>query len=380
MVKRRTIGLIYQYNENWIGGTYYIQNLISALNCLPDEIKPNLLILTNEIKQYEDLRKSAPYPYIKGRNLMRGGSLVEKINKITRKLINRKVVRDYHTDIDLVFPANHEARFKPMQKFLYWIPDFQEHYLPHFFTKEEIAGRKLYQSTLIFKARFILFSSFSVQKDFNLIYPNNKMHQFIVPFAVTHNIRQSNYSINEKYKIPRDYFICCNQFWQHKNHIVVLKALASLLMQGKDYFVIFTGKESDYRDPEFFESLKQKAKDMNVLNNIAFLGFINREDQIALIQQSRAVVQPSLFEGWSTIIEDAKALTVAIIASNISVHQEQLNNYEVKQFFDPHSEQELADCMEKSQRINGFTYDYQMDIVNFGKAFQQATNYIIENH
>ena len=31
-------------------------------------------------------------------------------------------------------------------------------------------------------------------------------------------------------------------------------------------------------------------------------------DQLRLMKESLGVIQPSLFEGWSTVIEDAKAL------------------------------------------------------------------------
>jgi glycosyltransferase involved in cell wall biosynthesis len=50
---------------------------------------------------------------------------------------------------------------------------------------------------------------------------------------------------------------------------------------------------------------------------------IPRVDQVCLIRASKAVLQPSRFEGWSTVIEDARALGKATIASNFPVHIEQ---------------------------------------------------------
>ncbi len=37
-----------------------------------------------------------------------------------------------------------------------------------------------------------------------------------------------------------------------------------------------------------------------------------------------AVVQPSHFEGWSTLVEDAKTLGKPLFVSNLPVHREQL--------------------------------------------------------
>ena len=41
MAKRIKVGIIYSYDENWIGGTYYYQNLIQSLNLLPERRKPS---------------------------------------------------------------------------------------------------------------------------------------------------------------------------------------------------------------------------------------------------------------------------------------------------------------------------------------------------
>ncbi len=46
---------------------------------------------------------------------------------------------------------------------------------------------------------------------------------------------------------------------------------------------------------------------------------------MALLRGAAAVLQPSRFEGWSTIIEDAKSLGKPIVASDIAVHREQLD-------------------------------------------------------
>ena len=53
-----------------------------------------------------------------------------------------------------------------------------------------------------------------------------------------------------------------------------------------------------------------------------------------------AIIQPSLFEGWSTVVEDARALGRPIIASDIPVHREQLGKDAT--FFSPHDVKSLA--------------------------------------
>jgi len=377
MAKRRKVALIYEYNENWIGGTYYIQNLIAALNVIPDAQKPELIIITNEEKHFIDLSNVTRYPYIYYRGFERKLTLAERaINKISNRLINSKPFSSYHKDIEIVFPAAHEQYFSKVKNHLYWIPDFQEHYLPHFFTKEEIDGRKEYQLSIIKKAKYIVFSSKAAKNDFNKIYPQNNVKQFLLPFAVTHSSAKNNQNsdINLKYKLPDKYFICSNQFWKHKNHHIVLRAICYLKHKGIEVFVAFTGKEHDYRNPLYFEELCALASNLDVNDNIKFLGFIDRVDQLALLKNSLSVIQPSLFEGWSTVIEDAKAINIPIIASSIDVHKEQLDLYKKKQFFSPDNEKELADCLiNAEERIDFYkyieVYDYDAVINTFANSF-----------
>ena len=62
-----------------------------------------------------------------------------------------------------------------------------------------------------------------------------------------------------------------------------------------------------------------------------------------------AVIQPSLFEGWSTVVEDARVFGKSIILSDIPVHLEQNPPHSI--FFERHSSQSLAtvlsDCWQK---------------------------------
>lgn len=43
---------------------------------------------------------------------------------------------------------------------------------------------------------------------------------------------------------------------------------------------------------------------------ISLLGPIDRADQIRVMRCAAAAIQPSRFEGWSTVVEDAKGLVV----------------------------------------------------------------------
>ena len=95
---------------------------------------------------------------------------------------------------------------------------------------------------------------------------------------------------------------------------------------------------------KFYEKTILEFK--NELNKkVEFLGLLPRMEQLSLILYSEAVIQPSKFEGWSTVIEDAKSLNKLVLASNLSVNIEQLN--EKALYFSPDSDEELSIAMLK---------------------------------
>lgn len=383
MGKRKRIGLFFSYNENWIGGTYYIQNLILALKQLRDEQRPELIILTSDDAIFRDLVNLTHYPYLLFRRSLPQFNLLQRgLNQTWRLLFKRNLFRIFHKDIDIFFPASNEAYLR-VGTGIYWIPDFQEHYLPDFFSADEIAGRKEYQRFVVKEGKYIVFSSHSTQEDFNEIYPNNKLKQFIMRFAVSNDSMYKD-DIDEllvKYALPARYFICCNQFWRHKNHPVVLKAVHFLKQRGTSMHLVFTGKEHDYRSPEYFDEIQSLTDALDIRDAVSFLGFISREDQLTLLKHSLAVIQPSLFEGWSTVIEDGKAANAVIIASDIRVHREQLEEYPARYFFSPQQPEELAmrmmDCLNEQKDIVADQYDYSNNIHQFAETFMSITDAVL---
>jgi hypothetical protein len=65
MAQRKRVGIIYNFDENWIGGAYYIQNLIRSLNCLPEKEQIQLYILTKNKLLFQELQKATAYPKLK---------------------------------------------------------------------------------------------------------------------------------------------------------------------------------------------------------------------------------------------------------------------------------------------------------------------------
>lgn len=379
MAERKEIGLLYQYNDNWIGGTYYIINIIKALNVLNDVDMPHLIIFHNSTDSIQ-LIKSLNYPYIEFQYFDFKLNIFERIiDKFSHIIFDRGIVKKKigNGSIKNLYPVNSSIDLSNIDNFFFWIPDFQEWYLPDFFSKKEIQYRKASQKYLVDNEFPIVFSSNNALDDFNKFYPNNRNRKEVLRFVSIIDDNYSNICISElkvKYNIKGKYFIVPNQFWKHKNHKVLVEAVKELKERGDEVLIVFTGKEYDYRNPDYTINLKKEIKEGGLEDNFCFLGFIDRAEQLQLMKNSIAIVQPSLFEGWSTVVEDTKALNHVIVLSDLPLHREQIKDNCI--FFDPSSGIELADKLVFAMNNNLVTsyFDVNNNQLNFAKKIISIFN------
>ena len=372
MAERKQITLLYQYNDNWIGGTYYIQNIIKALAILEDNEKPFLRILYNSKKSLNSIN-DLKYPYLEFLFFDSKFLFIEKvINRISGELFSIPIIKKKIkiNGLKNLYPFNLDIEPSNINGFYFWIPDFQEWYLPNFFSKKEISLRKASQKYLVKKNYPIVFSSNNALEDFNKFYPENKNRKEVLKFVsvVDDSYSKLNISVlKKKFNLDKDYFIVPNQFWKHKNHTIIIEAAKVLKKNKIEFLIVFTGKEFDYRNPNYTIDLKKHIAENGLDDNFRFLGFIDRGEQLQLMKNSIAIVQPSLFEGWSTVVEDTKAINHVILLSDIPLHREQINENCV--FFDPNDKVVLADKLVYAMTNNLVTsnFDVKKEQLHFAK-------------
>lgn len=382
MAERKRIALIYSLKKEWIGGTYYILNLISALNTLRDEDKPTIVVVCNSGEDFEYVKEYTKYEFLEYFEYDRCCNiLVSLFNKILFKLFDRMPFRQSSLPLKifLLFPYNNPAMLSDKYATLSWIPDFQEIYYPQFFSRRDIVGRDKMVKCMIHAEMPILFSSQNALEDFEKFYPyGNRCRTFVMHFAVSLPERRmdKDREILDKYDAHSLYFFCANQFWQHKNHLTLFKAVKLLKEKGVETTVFFSGNPFDYRNPDYYPKLQSFVKENDLERNIRILGFMNRSEQLCLMAHSAAIIQPSLFEGWSTVVEDAKALHKYVILSDIPLHREQLSMN--VSFFNPQSSEDLAVEMEEVlfHKPIMTDYDYTDDVRVFGETFKKIMDEI----
>lgn len=332
------------WNEKWAGGLYYIRNIMFSLS-LNEFIKDNYSITILSYHGNEevfDVFDKVKHIYIKPYH--------KRIDRIVDLIIRLQ------SGSDIVYPMTEKRRFMD-SKAIAWIPDFQHKHFPEFFNSNILTYRDEKFKSYLHDRCSVVFSSQDSLKDFRDFYSESKREVYVIPFVsyiepiIRGLSKEKEKKILRKFGVEHvDYTCVMNQFWQHKNHIVVFKALKEYLTRNANsqFQIIFTGNMEDYRNPDYIKSLKEIADDPVVTSNIKLLGFISREEQIALMKNAAFVIQPSLFEGWGTVVEDAKVLDKTILLSDIPVHREQMNEKCI--LFDPHDPVALAELIEQESK------------------------------
>jgi GT2 family glycosyltransferase/Flp pilus assembly protein TadD/glycosyltransferase involved in cell wall biosynthesis len=328
-------------SNGWLGGISYIELLVKAVTFLPIKKRPKLFLFVTD-ETVESLPLHAPIlPLFSGCILLGNVSPPELQNiSVTRIFSYEELFRN----IDLFFPVL--SGVWPDTKSASWIPDFQHVFLPQYFSEEELQRRSQQFAQIAAYSPLTIFSSHDAQQSFLEIFPNHKATTKVFPFYSLPQSEWYEYTCVEtaqKYSLPDRYVICCNQFWAHKNHPLLLETIAALRLDGIDLHLVCTGATEDYRARNYFERIQEMIEQSGIGDLVHIVGNIPRADQIQLIRRSMAVIQPSLFEGWSTVVEDCRVLGKKMILSNLPVHIEQAPRYGV--FFNRNEVDDLKRVM-----------------------------------
>jgi glycosyltransferase involved in cell wall biosynthesis len=251
-------------------------------------------------------------------------------------------------NIDVIFET---ARFFGRQfpvPALVWIPDFQHRHLPDLFSRLGWLKRDIGFRAQSLGKRIIMLSSGTARDDCERFYPSTRGRTRVVRFSPEIDPVEAQKRVTQSrvdHDLPERFFYMPNQFWAHKNHTLVLEALAQLRARGGLECmppIVMSGPTSDHRNSDHYTELIARAEAEGLLPWFRHLGLIPMADVLALNAGALALLNPSLFEGWASSVEEAKALGSPLILSDIPVHREQAPG---AQFFDVGDASKLAELL-----------------------------------
>lgn len=224
-----------------------------------------------------------------------------------------------------------------------WIHDFQFVHFPEFYSASSLHVTRRGILRSVDMADRVVVSSRDALKDLLSFGPGASQKARVLPFVA--DMSDQVYACDpgvvvRRYHLPDKFVFLPNQFWRHKNHRVVLEALRILSERGVRPNVVCTGLPHDPRMDTHFANLLKDVAEWGLHEQVMVLGLVPIDDVKALMRQAICVLNPSLFEGWSSTVEEAKSLGKRLVLSDLAVHREQDPSPAV--FFEPRDPADLA--------------------------------------
>lgn len=342
------------------GGLNYIQNLLYAVSLVNEgKIQPYVFFPHNIPDRVE--KEFAQYATVVRTRLLERGSIPWFIHRVIYRVLGSMAMTTAllkRYQIDVVSHVWFVYKGKVPFRLISWIPDFQYLHLPELFPTLDHEQETRRLQAIIAQSDANILSSFSALEDFKRIaqavsVERAKVIQFVSqPRAASATSKVTLDSLRDKYKFTDKYFFLPNQFWAHKNHMLVLEALKKLKEQGEEVQVICTGTLVDYRlkDTPYVDGIQRCIAEHRLQENIRILGLIDYDEVLFLMKHAVAVLNPSRFEGWSSSVEEAKSAGKPVLLSRIPVHVEQAPV--LGAYFDPDDADGLAKLMVEAWKAN----------------------------
>ena len=151
----------------------------------------------------------------------------------------------------------------------------------------------------------------------------------VLPFspALSTNLDDDAYQakfldIKQRYKINGHYIYYPAQFWAHKNHVYILKAIALLKEKhGIELYAVFSGS-----DKGNLYHVLAVAKSLKIEHLVKYVGFVPNEEIPYLYKQSLALVMPTYFGPTNLPPLEAFQLGVPVIYSDLPGLREQVGD------------------------------------------------------
>ena len=146
------------------------------------------------------------------------------------------------------------------------------------------------------------------------------------------------------YRLPRRFFFYPAQFWSHKNHALIVKALPMLAgLDGDPVQFVFTGSYADPFRARNFSEIMGLAEKLGVRDRLHHIGSAPEADMPALYSLSAGLVMPTFFGPTNIPPFEAWHYGRPVVTSDIPGIREQIG--EAGLLVDPRSPEALAEAL-----------------------------------
>lgn len=261
------------------------------------------------------------------------------------------------SDMDIVMPCFHENKIKAKKK-IHYVADFQHEYFVNHFSEKALIARRQKYATIAKNAECILVNAEKTKRDL-LKFTDYGGQVIVLPAAPQRLTSEPDMLAPSYFNLTKkQYLICCNQFWEHKDHMTLLRAFEILKADMPELKLVLTGEIRSTGNSGYANNLLREIENHKNAKDIVVTGLLTKSMQLGMVAQSAVAIQPTLFEGGRGGGFTFECLTMGkpIVLSNIEVNLE-LAHFRSVKFFDAGQPDSLASCIKlqlKSIAAGGF--------------------------
>ncbi len=171
-------------------------------------------------------------------------------------------------------------------------------------------------------------------------YSANPLQVQILPYIAPSYITEARErdDIDERYSLPAKFYFYPAQFWPHKNHLRLIKALMRAKAECPDIALVLAGgKRLSY------PTIMKQVVSAGLQDAVRFVGYVPDEDMAALYKRAHGLVMPTFFGPTNIPPLEAMALGCPVLISGTYAMPEQCGDAAI--YFDPNSEDEMSEQM-----------------------------------
>lgn len=266
-----------------------------------------------------------------------------RLNAILKRGGSATLLRDMGVDL-LFCPFTAPTYFEPGIPTVCTIYDLQYKNYPEFFAVEDLAHRdRTFVEACRKAAILVAISDYS--RDSAIVHGHLdpasirtihlRLSQRIIP-----NGTQDDSVLYRLGLIRQRYLIYPANFWQHKNHEMLLTAFGMACHQGMaaDVKLVCTGAPGARQ-----QWLQRTVRSMMLGDRVLFPGYLPDGDLAILMAQGAGMIFPSLYEGFGLPVMEAMAAGVPVACSNATALPEIAADAAI--LFDPRIPAQIARAM-----------------------------------
>lgn len=260
------------------------------------------------------LPKNVQLYQVIGKHNITGIVIIDKVlNRIRQKMQSKSILSA--NGVDILYCPFSAATYKEKGiPTVSTILDIQHEYYPQFFVPQELAHRRKFYQDIVKKVERVVCISDYTRDTFCEKYSFPIERTKTIYIAIQNRFSKEDDRILDRLNIRgQKYIVYPANFWEHKNHKLLLNAFAMYVCENKDLKLVLTGNPLE--NATYYADV---IKAMGIEEYVAITGYITDEELYSILKNSKGLIYPSLFEGFGIPVVEAMHLYKLIACSNLT--------------------------------------------------------------